>query len=99
MLLNGAMVLAGGYAVVSSDGTWFMGSTHKLARQPHCPRDGMFAQRQIGGLARHHKENAENNRRRTNLGKKTPKGVVIMSKYIGSSLDDFLKEEGVYEET
>uniref|UniRef100_E6QW26 Uncharacterized protein n=1 Tax=mine drainage metagenome TaxID=410659 RepID=E6QW26_9ZZZZ len=95
----GAMALAGGHAVMPSDGTGFMGNTYKSAKQPHCPRFGMFAQRQIGGLARLHQEDAKDTRRRTYPSEKTPKGVVIMSKHIGSSLDDFLKEEGIYEET
>jgi predicted XRE-type DNA-binding protein len=76
-----------------------MGNTYKPAKQPHCPRVGMFAQRQIGGLARLYQEDAKDTRRRTYLGEETPKGVVIMSKHIGSSLDDFLKDEGIYEET
>jgi hypothetical protein len=59
----GAMALAGGYAVMPSDGAWFIGNTHNPAKQPHCTRVGMFAQWHITGFARLHKEDTENARR------------------------------------
>jgi len=46
-----------------------------------------------------HQENAGDTSGRTNVGAKPQKGVGIVSKkYIGSGIDDFLKEEGIFEE-
>jgi hypothetical protein len=51
-----------------------------------------------GGAARVHQENAHDTGR-FGLGVKTSEGVRTMSKkHMGSSIDDFLKEEGIFEE-
>jgi predicted XRE-type DNA-binding protein len=55
--------------------------------------------RALGGPARLRQENTGNARRRVGIGAQAPEGVDAMSKkHMGSSIDDFLKEEGVFEE-
>jgi predicted XRE-type DNA-binding protein len=64
-----------------------------------CARVVVSARGQPGGAARLHQEDAEDPGRRTGAGAQAVQGAAIMSKkHIGSSLDDFLKEEGTYEE-
>jgi antitoxin HicB len=52
-----------------------------------------------GGAARIHKENTGNTRGRFSAGAQAPEGVGAMSKKnLGSSIDDFLKKENIFEE-
>jgi antitoxin HicB len=63
----------------------------------------MLSRRGAGRAARVHQENAENARGRLGPGETENEGSYEMkkrnNKHIGSSLEDFLKEEGVLEET
>ena len=53
-----------------------------------------------GGAARVHQENAGNARFGFGNGANTSEGVGTMSKtHMGSSIDAFLKKEGIFEET
>jgi antitoxin HicB len=63
-------------------------------------RTGIGVSRAFGRTARVHQENARDAGRRFSTGTKAPKGAGVMSKkHMGSSIDDFLKEEGIFEET
>jgi antitoxin HicB len=57
------------------------------------------ASRASGRTARVHKENADHAGRGFSNRAKTAEGVKAMSKkHMGSSIDDFLQEEGIFEE-
>jgi antitoxin HicB len=55
--------------------------------------------RAFGCAARVYKENAHDARGRLGIGAKASEGINAMSKkHMGSSIDDFLKKEGIFEE-
>jgi hypothetical protein len=67
--------------------------------ETHGARDAVPVPRTFGGAARLHQENTGNAGRGFGIGTQAPDGVDAMSKkHMGSSIDDFLKEEGVFEE-
>jgi antitoxin HicB len=77
-----------------------MGSPHGFADEKDGAGDALLLPRAPSRVARVHQENAHNAWRRFGTGSKTPEGVRTMSKkHMGSSIDDFLKEEGIFEET
>jgi antitoxin HicB len=79
------MALAGGHAVVPSDGKWLWKSG--LTCQPDERRECccLYTARDAG--------------RGSGVGAKAKEGVGAMSKkHMGSGIDDFLKDEGIFEE-
>jgi antitoxin HicB len=76
-----------------------MGSTHRSCRQSYRTRVCLFLREPIGSVARIHQENAIDSGRRFDAGPETAEGLGTMSKKnLGSSIDDFLKEENIFEE-
>ena len=96
---EGAMALASRNASVPADGQWSLGNPHRFADEAHGARNVVPVPRALGGTARLHQEDAGNARRGFGVGSQAPEGVNEMSKkHMGSSIDDFLKAEGVFEE-
>src|SRR5712692_8143443 len=76
-----------------------MGGTHGLAVQPHGARADLRLPRAPGGARWVYQEDADNPRGGDSIGAQAPEGVRAMSKkHMGSSIDDFLREEGIFEE-
>src|SRR5450759_1765563 len=76
-----------------------LGNPHRSAGETGGARDSVPVPRTCGGAARFHLEDAGNAGRRFGIGAQAPEGVSAMSKkHMGSSIDDFVKEEGVFEE-
>ena len=80
-------------------GQRIMGGSQRHYGRPHRARAVLRAQGKNGAVARLHQENAENAACRYRFSDKTEKGTHMKKKgRVGSSFDDFLKEEGIYEE-
>jgi antitoxin HicB len=96
--------LAGWHAIVSSDRRWALGSSLDVAEQAHCTGHFLFCGGHIGGFACLYQENPEDTGGRPCYSSRTYEGDFAMTKRktknprIGSSLDDFMKEEGLFEE-
>jgi len=70
------------------------------AQQSHRTSDVHRARRGTGATARVHQKNTEDSPRRSRPRAATPSGVEaagLNPAHLGSSLDDFLKEEGLFE--
>jgi antitoxin HicB len=93
------MAVAGRDAVVPPDGTGLVGNPYRPTDKTNRSGFTLRLPRALGCVARVHQENARHTGRRFGNGAKAPEGVDVMSKkHMGSSLDDFLKEEGIFEE-
>src|ERR1035438_10206356 len=80
-------------------GSGLLGNPHRSADEAQGACNVVPVPRAFGGTARLHQENAGNARRGSGAGAQAPEGVNEMSKkHMGSSIDDFLKAEGVFEE-
>jgi antitoxin HicB len=79
------------------DGLWEVRTD--LPTPAHCPRAPLPVSLTSSCIARVYQEDADDTRGRLEPGPQTPKGVGAMSKkHMGSSIDDFLKEEGIFEQ-
>src|ERR1039458_3336989 len=93
------MALASRNASMPADGQRALGNPHGSADKTRGTRDAVPVPRTFGGAARFHQEDAGHAGRGFGIGAQAPEGVNAMSKkHMGSSIDDFLKEEGVFEE-
>ena len=93
--VTGAMALTSRNASVPADGQRPLGNPHRSADETGGARDAVPVPRTFGGAARFHLEDAGNAGRRFGIGAQAPEGVSAMSKkHMGSSIDDFVKEEG-----
>lgn len=93
------MALAGGDAALPSDGRWSVGDSDRPADEADGTGADLPIPRASGGTARIHQEDADNAGKRCGTGAQASKGVGAMSKkHMGSSIDDFLKVEGIFEE-
>jgi antitoxin HicB len=98
------MAMAGGHAALPCDGKRVMGSPNGSADEADGARSDLPLPRAPGRVARVHQESAVHARRRFGNGAKAPKGIgqeagsKMSKKHMGSSIDDFLKEEGIFEE-
>lgn len=77
-----------------------MGSAKQPPEQPDCANSFLRGAGQDGASARLYQENAEDAAWRSGIGAGASKGacMVIENPHIGSSLEDFLKSEGMYED-
>src|SRR5713226_8011071 len=95
--------MADRHAVVPSLEPGIVGSAQHPVAGPHRPRAVLRAQGQNGVAARLHQEDAKDPGRRSGIGPQAQEGGHMkktMKKKtggIGSSFDDFLKAEGIYE--
>src|SRR6266702_478324 len=93
------MAMAGRNAVMPSDGRRFVGGAHGSSDETDGARIAMPLPRAPGRTARVHQEDASHAGGGFDDGAKASEGVGAMSKkHMGSSIDDFLKEEGIFEE-
>src|ERR1035441_3093225 len=93
------MALASGNAALPPDGRWFLGDPHRPSDKTYGEGDPLSARRTPGGVTRFHQEDTDNAGRRFGFGAQTQEGVGAMSEeHMGSSIDVFLKEEGIFEE-
>jgi antitoxin HicB len=76
-----------------------MGSPHRSTDEADGSCAVLPLSRALGRVAWIHQENTGYTERRFGRGAKTQEGAEVMSKkHMGSSIDDFLKEEGIFEE-
>jgi predicted XRE-type DNA-binding protein len=76
-----------------------VGDSDRPADEADGPGADLLIPRASGGTARIHQEDADNAGKRSGIGAQKAKGVGAMSKkHMGSSIDDFLKAEGIFEE-
>jgi hypothetical protein len=93
------MALAGRHAVVPPYGRRPLGNPDRPANETDSARAALFLPQAPGGIARVHQENAGNVGFGFGNGAKASKGIGTMSKqHMGSSIDAFLQEEGIFEE-
>jgi antitoxin HicB len=93
------MEMADWHALVPTDGHRLVGNKNRFARQSDRAGADLLLSAKIGGIARVHQEDASHSGERSNLGPEAPKGVGAMSKKnLGSSIDDFLKGEKIFDE-
>jgi hypothetical protein len=76
-----------------------VGDSNRPADKADGTSSDLFVSPTLGCVARVHQEDEDHARGRFGAGTKTAEGVGAMSKkHVGSSLDDFLREEGIFEE-
>jgi len=93
------MAMAGWDAALPADGKRFMGDSNRFADEANRACVDLFASGPFGGTARVHQEDEGYAGRGFGIGAQAPEGVGAMSeKNMGSSIDDFMKEEGIFEE-
>jgi antitoxin HicB len=93
------MALARWNAVMPADGQRSLGSEDQPSDWPDRSRTALRARRMPRRLAWVYQEVAGDTPRRSGVGAQAPKGVEPMkNKHLGSSIDDFMKEEGIFEE-
>src|ERR1022692_3508990 len=93
--------MAGGHAVVPLHGRRPVGAAVAPPEQPYCARPLLRPRRPHWRRAWLHQEDATYARRCSEAGAQAHEGDARMKKknpHWGSSLDDFLKEEGIYDE-
>jgi hypothetical protein len=84
---------------MSTLGKRSLGNQNKPAEESDSSRADLLLPRTSRSVARFYQEDAAYTGRRLGIGAQAPKGVGVMSKkHMGSSIDDFLKEEGIFEE-
>ena len=90
------MAVASGNAAVPPNGRRAMGNPDEPTDRTHGARAALPPSRAPCRLARFYQEDADNAGWGYGIGAKAPEGVEAMSKkHMGSSIDDFLKEEGI----
>lgn len=79
---------------------WTLGASHSIIRQPLRWRDLLRRPRAYGPVARIYQENTEDPTSGTGFGPSAAERGLLMKKnpHIGPSLDDFLHEEGMFED-
>src|SRR5579859_4217909 len=93
------MAVANWNAVMSAVGERTMGGPDGPADETDRARAALHLSRTPGCAAWIHKENAHDAGGRFGFGAETSEGISGMSKkHIGSSIDDFLKKEGIFED-
>jgi antitoxin HicB len=76
-----------------------LGSPDELADEKDCARPDLRLSGTTCSVAWIHQEDAGYGGQGYRIGAQAPKGAGVMSKkHMGSSIDDFLKEEGIFEE-
>jgi antitoxin HicB len=91
--------MAGRHASLSAIERRVVGDTNGLAHGAYCPRSDLSLSEASGRPARICQEDAYHAGRRPEFGAPTQEGVGAMSrKNMGSSIDSFLKEEGIFED-
>jgi antitoxin HicB len=94
------MALARRYAALPPDGAWAVGGSHIAAEPANGSGADLLRPGFAGRAACIHQKVAKDASRRFGNGAQAPKGVISMSKrHHGSTLDDFLKGDGVFEDT
>jgi antitoxin HicB len=93
------MALASWHAVMPPNGKRLVGDRNRPAKQAHSASLDWLLFGASGGPARIHQENSRNVRGRFSAGTKAAKGAGEMSrKNLGSSIDDFLRGDKIFEE-
>jgi len=93
------MAMAGRYVVVSSIGKRVVGDSDGPADKPNGTSSDLPLSRTPCGPAWIYQKNAGNTEGGSRIGPETPEEVGTMSKKnMGSGIDEFLKEEGIFEE-
>jgi hypothetical protein len=93
------MAMAGWNAALPSVRKWALGDSHGFTDQADGTRADMPLSRTPGRAAWFHQENPNYAGGRSGIGAHAPEGVGAMSKkHLGSSVDEFLKEEGIFKE-
>jgi hypothetical protein len=91
--------MAGWNAALPADGKRLVGDTNRSAYEANRAGIALFASRTSGDAARIHQENTHYAGGRFGSGAQASEGVGAMNeKHMGSSIDDFMKEEGIFEE-
>jgi antitoxin HicB len=91
--------MTGWNAALPSVGKWTLGDSHGFADHADGAGADMPLWRTPGRAAWFHQENPNHAGGRSGIGAQASEGVGAMSKkHLGSSIDDFLKEEGIFEE-
>jgi antitoxin HicB len=94
------MAMAGRDAVMQALERRIVGDTNGFAVGSNCARAYLHLSQAPRRIARIHQEDTRHTRRRSEASAQTHEGVGAMSrKRMGSSIDDFMKEEGILEET
>jgi hypothetical protein len=94
------MEMAGGDAIMPPFEQRFVGDSDGPAHETNSARTDLPLPWAPGRTARVHQEDAYDAGGRSGVGAQASEGVGAMSrKQMGSSIDDFLKEEGIFEET
>jgi hypothetical protein len=91
--------MAGWNAALPSVKKWALGDSHGFADQTDGTRADMPLPRTSGSAAWIHQEKPNHAGGRSCIGAQASEGAGAMSKkHLGSSIDDSLKEEGIFEE-
>ena len=100
-----AVAVARRDAALPTVGKWFVGDPDGPADAADSACAALPSRGAPGGAARVYQENANDAGRRFGVGPQATEGVEAMSKkrkgrksHMGSGVDDFLKEEGIFEE-
>jgi predicted XRE-type DNA-binding protein len=94
-----AMAMAGVHATVPTHGDRPLGDPDRSAGQAHGACYSVCPPWTFSGAAWLHQEDKGNARRRFSIGAQASEGSGAMSKKnMGSSIDDFLRDEGIFEE-
>jgi antitoxin HicB len=94
------MAVAGGDAIMQALERRIVGDTNGFAVGSNCPRAYLRLSQAPRRIAWIHQEDTHHARRRSEASAQTHEGVAAMSrKQMGSSIDDFMKQEGILEET
>jgi plasmid maintenance system antidote protein VapI len=103
------MALAGWNAAVPAIRKWVVGGSNGFADTTDVTRVALPLSRSSRCASRIHQKDAHDAGRRSRFGAQTTAGVKVMSKmpnkrktrksHMGSSIDDFMKREGIFEES
>jgi antitoxin HicB len=97
--IAGTVEVASWDAALQTAGKWLVGDPDWFANESHGARPAVRVPWPSGGIARIYQENTQNSGWGFGDCAKAKEGVGAMSrKHMGSSIDDFLKEEGIFEE-
>lgn len=98
-LVAGAMAVADWHAILPAVGKRALGDSHGSGNETDGARAALPLQWPPGGPAGIYQEDANHAGGRSGIGAQASEGVGAMrKKHMGSSIDDFLKEEGIFEE-
>jgi antitoxin HicB len=94
------MEVAGRDAIMQALERRIVGDTNGFAVAANCPRAHLRLSQAPRCIAWIHQEDTRHAGRRSEASPQTHEGVGAMSrKHMGSSIDDLMKEEGIFEET